>query len=125
MKLGKNANINFALEYTIKSSFLNHGQLCLCGSRIFIQKKIYNKFKKLLIKKASALKVGDPKEKNNFLGAVVSKNHMEKILKKIKTAKKEGGKVLLGGTRKFLKGDLKNGYYINPRIIENFYLLNQ
>tara|TARA_B100001750_G_C15522400_1_gene613165 strand:- start:6338 stop:7783 length:1446 start_codon:yes stop_codon:yes gene_type:complete len=115
----KDANINLALEYTIKASFLNQGQICLCGSRIFIQKKIYNKFKKLLIKKASALKVGDPKEKNNFLGAVVSKNHMEKILKKIKTAKKEGGKVLLGGTRKFLKGDLKNGYYINPTIIEN------
>ena len=123
---GKNPNIifddcdlNLALDYTIKASFTNQGQICLCGSRIFIQKKIYSQFKKNLIKKTSALKVGDPKNKKNFLGAVVSKDHMNKILEKINLAKKEGGKILTGGKRKIIKGELKEGYYIEPTIIEN------
>ena len=123
---GKNPNIifddcdlNLALDYTVKASFTNQGQICLCGSRIFIQKKIYNQFKKNLIKKTSALKVGDPKNKKNFLGAVVSKDHMNKILEKINLAKKQGGRILTGGKRKIIKGELKEGYYIEPTIIEN------
>lgn len=123
---GKNPNIIFedadlklALNYTIKASFLNQGQICLCGSRIFLQQKIYTKFKNLFLKKTAELKVGDPQKKENFLGAVISKSHMNKIITNINTAKKEGGKILLGGTKKILKGKLKEGYYVNPTIIEN------
>ena len=84
-----------------------------------MQKEIYEKFKAALIKKSSKLTVGDPKDPSSNLGAVVSKQHMEKILSKIEEAKKLGGKILLGGEREVLNGELKGGYYIQPTIIEN------
>ena len=67
--------------------------------------------------KTKQLKVGDPKE-NNDLGAVVSKDHMHKILEKIELAKEEGGQILCGGERVILDGELSEGYYIAPTIIE-------
>tara|TARA_Y100001968_G_C19434836_1_gene759064 strand:+ start:1056 stop:2498 length:1443 start_codon:yes stop_codon:yes gene_type:complete len=123
---GKNPNIVFsdadfekAVSFASRAAFTNQGQICLCGSRLFVQEKIYEKFKIALIEKSSKLTVGDPKDPNSNLGAVVSKDHMEKILNKIEEAKKLGGKILIGGDRKILSGELKDGYYINPTIIEN------
>ena len=121
---GKNPNIIFsdanfddAVEIALKASFRNQGQICLCGSRLLVEKSIYEKFKVAFLQKTKELKVGDPKE-NNDLGAVVSKSHMNKILEKIDLAKKEGGKILCGGHRIILDGELKGGYYIAPTIIE-------
>lgn len=122
---GKNPNIIFsdtnlkkAVDWAIKSSFLNQGQICLCGSRLFIEKSIYNDFKELFVKKTKDLVLGDPRNKKSFLGAVVSKGHMKSILNKISIAKKLGGIVLTGGKRKELPGKLKGGYFIEPTIIE-------
>jgi aminomuconate-semialdehyde/2-hydroxymuconate-6-semialdehyde dehydrogenase len=122
---GKNPNIVFsdanfdkALDMAVKAGFSNQGQICLCGSRLFIQDDIYDRFKEALVKKVLSLKVGDPKEKNIDLGAVVSKEHMNKILSKIEEAKEIGGKILIGGNRKVLDGELSNGYYIEPTVIE-------
>jgi len=122
---GKNPNIVFsdanfdkAVDMAVKAGFSNQGQICLCGSRLFIEENIYNEFKESLILKVSKLIVGDPKDNNSDLGAVVSKNHMEKILSRIKEAKKLGGKILIGGSRKYLSGDLSEGYYIEPTVIE-------
>ena len=122
---GKNPNIIFsdsdfdkAVSFASRAAFTNQGQICLCGSRIFIQEDIYKKFKEALISKASKLKVGDPKDTNTNLGAVVSKEHMNKILSKIELSKQLGGKILLGGEREILNGEFKDGYYIQPTIIE-------
>ena len=122
---GKNPNIIFAdadFDYAVKMSakaaFSNQGQICLCGSRLFVQESIYDNFKTAIIKETKKLVVGDPKNVNSNLGAVVSKEHMEKILKCIQTAKEEGGKILTGGNRLVLDGELKNGYYIEPTIID-------
>ena len=121
---GKNPNIIFAdadfedaLEMALKASFRNQGQICLCGSRLFVEEPIYEKFKATFVKRTQELKVGNPKTDNN-LGAVVSKNHMNSILSKIELAKEEGGKVLCGGNRLILDGELSEGYYIEPTIIE-------
>ena len=129
---GKNPNIIFsdtdverAVDWAIKSSFLNQGQICLCGSRLFIERVIYEDFKSLFVKKTKDLVVGNPKEKSSFLGAVVSKNHMKSVLTKISSAKKEGGVILTGGKRKVLSGKLKNGYYIEPTIIEGLGYLSK
>ena len=129
---GKNPNIIFsdtdverAVDWAIKSSFLNQGQICLCGSRLFIERVIYEDFKSLFVKKTKDLVVGNPKEKSSFLGAVVSKNHMKSVLTKISYAKKEGGVILTGGKRKVLSGKLKNGYYIEPTIIEGLGYLSK
>lgn len=121
---GKNPNIIFddcnyenALKTTVHSSFANQGQICLCGSRIFIQRKIYDKFKNDFVNKVNQLKVGDPLEEVN-LGAVVSKDHQQKVLSYVDLAKNEGGTVLSGGYALFPEGRCKNGYFIAPTIIE-------
>lgn len=122
---GKNPNIIFSdcdydkmLSTTMLSSFANQGQICLCGSRIFVQKNIYEKFKSDFIAKTQKLIVGPPLEEKTKIGAVVSRQHMEKVLSYIELAKQEGGTVLCGGKQKVLDGDFSNGYYIEPTIIE-------
>ena len=122
---GKNPNIVFAdadfdlaLEMAVKASFSNQGQICLCGSRLFVERPIYDKFKAAFVEKTKALKVGNPKDAESNLGAVVSESHMNNILNRIEQAKKEGGTVLCGGERVILEGDLETGFYIAPTIIE-------
>ncbi|MEY3084238.1 MAG: hypothetical protein RL037_418 [Bacteroidota bacterium] len=122
---GKNANIIFAdcdfedmLNTTIRSSFANQGQICLCGSRIFIERPLYEKFKQAFVEKVSRSKVSFPMDPAAKLGAVVSKSHMEKVLSYIELAKEEGGAVLTGGHRVYLEAPYENGYYIAPTIIE-------
>ncbi|HFA51990.1 MAG TPA: aldehyde dehydrogenase [Bacteroidetes bacterium] len=123
---GKNPNIIFAdcnydkmLATTLRSSFANQGQICLCGSRIFVERTIYERFKNDFIKKTKELKVGPPLDAATKVGAVVSKPHFEKILSYIKLAKEEGGNILCGGKKAALNGGHKNGWYIYPTIIEN------
>ncbi len=122
---GKNPNIIFAdcdfdqaLSTTLRSSFANQGQICLCGSRIFIERPIYEKFKAAFVAKVDKTKVSFPSDPKAKLGAVVSKPHMEKILSYIELAKEEGGAILSGGTQVHLEGEYKDGYYIRPTVIE-------
>lgn len=122
---GKNPNIIFAdcdyermLETTVRSSFNNQGQICLCGSRIYVEKSLYEKFKKDFVERVQQLKVGDPADPNSRLGAVVSKVHFDKVLGCIALAKAEGGTVLCGGAAIKLPGALAGGWYIAPTVIE-------
>jgi aminomuconate-semialdehyde/2-hydroxymuconate-6-semialdehyde dehydrogenase len=122
---GKNPNIIFAdcdfdamLKTTIQSSFANQGEICLCGSRIFVERPIYEKFKTAFVEKASKLKPGDPSLTTTRMGAIVSKGHMEKILSYVELAQQEGGKILTGGKRVILDGELKEGWFIEPTVIE-------
>lgn len=122
---GKNPTIIFndahfddALNNAVRSSFTNQGQICLCGSRIFIQSDIYEKFKQAFIEKVNTIKVGNPENDENFMGAVVSAEHLEKIEYYVNLAKEEGGTVLTGGHRVHLDGEYKDGYYFRPTVIE-------
>jgi aminomuconate-semialdehyde/2-hydroxymuconate-6-semialdehyde dehydrogenase len=124
---GKNAAIVFddcefdaAVSTTVRSSFSNQGQICLCGSRILVEKSIYSQFRDALVAKASRIKVGDPSDPTTRMGAVVSKDHRDKILNHIQIAVEEGGKVLCGGkaTSPEGKDELSGGYYLEPTIIE-------
>ena len=122
---GKNPNIIFAdcdfekmIHTTINSSFSNQGEICLCGSRILIERGIYEKFKTRFVEETAKLKVGDPNEKGVRLGAIVSNVHFEKIMYHINLAKEEGGKILFGGEQVKLEGRCKNGLFIQPTIIE-------
>jgi aminomuconate-semialdehyde/2-hydroxymuconate-6-semialdehyde dehydrogenase len=101
---GKNPNIVFAdcdfdkaVQTTVRSSFSNQGEICLCGSRIFVERSIYEKFKTAFVEEVKKLKVGNPLDDNNWIGAIVSKPHMEKILSYVELAKQEGGSILCGG----------------------------
>ena len=122
---GKNPNIIFndcdfdkMLKTTLNSSFANQGQICLCGSRILIQRGIYQKFKEAFVEKVKKMKVGNPLNEDSKLGAIVSKPHYEKILSYIEIAKEEGGKILAGGYAVHLDGEQSEGWYIAPTIIE-------
>ncbi|UAM98540.1 aldehyde dehydrogenase [Polaribacter litorisediminis] len=121
---GKNPNIIFAdcdyekmLATTVRSSFSNQGQICLCGSRILIEEKIYDQFKKDFIKKVKQLNVDHPSKSNSDIGALVSKEHLEKIESYIEIAENEGGKIVCGGLEVTIPG-FENGYYFQPTIIE-------
>jgi aminomuconate-semialdehyde/2-hydroxymuconate-6-semialdehyde dehydrogenase len=122
---GKNPNIIFddcdfdeAIQTSLNSSFANQGQICLCGSRILVQRGIYEKFKNEFVSRTDRMIVGDPMNDKSRLGAIVSKPHYEKILSYIQLAKEEGGSILTGGVPVKLDGDLSNGWYIRPTIIE-------
>ncbi len=106
------------LSTTLRSSFANQGQICLCGSRIFIQRGIYDKFKTAFVDKVSNFLVDEPTNPKAKLGAVVSKDHMEKVLSYVQLAKEEGGTVLTGGERVILNAPFNEGYYLRPTIIE-------
>ncbi len=121
---GKNPNIIFAdcnyddmLKTTVRSSFANQGQICLCGSRIFVEESIYKKFKTDFIEAISNLKVGNPFDESTNIGALVSKPHLEKVKSFIDNASAFGGKVLFGGKEVEIDG-FEQGYYLQPTIIE-------
>lgn len=113
----EDADFEDALRTTLRSSFANQGQICLCGSRILIQRPIYDKFKEALVAKASKMVAGDPLDPSTKLGAVVSEAHMEKILSYIALAKEEGGQILCGGHRLHPEG-VEGGFYVAPTVIE-------
>ena len=122
---GKNANIVFAdsdfeeaLQGTLRSSFTNQGQVCLCGSRVFVERPIYERFKSALVERTRALKQGDPLKPETQQGAVVSREHFDKVLSYIELARKEGGKILTGGQAASLEGRCKDGWFIQPTLIE-------
>jgi aminomuconate-semialdehyde/2-hydroxymuconate-6-semialdehyde dehydrogenase len=121
---GKNPNIIFAdcnyddmLITTIKSSFRNQGEICLCGSRIYVESLIYDKFVVDFVSKTKELTVGDPQDPKTDLGAIVSLEHKEKILSYIKLAQEEGGKIECGGNEIKPEGRCKDGWFVEPTII--------
>jgi aminomuconate-semialdehyde/2-hydroxymuconate-6-semialdehyde dehydrogenase len=122
---GKNPTMVFAdadwedtLSTVVRASFTNQGQICLCGSRIFVEKPIYEQFKAEFVKRVGQLQVGDPLLPETQVGAVVSKAHQSKILSYIDLAKEEGGRILLGGNAITLEGRCAEGYFVAPTIIE-------
>jgi aminomuconate-semialdehyde/2-hydroxymuconate-6-semialdehyde dehydrogenase len=122
---GKNPNIIFAdcdfdemLSTTMRSSFANQGQICLCGSRIFIERSIYDKFKTAFVDKVSKTVVSFPQDPAARMGALVSKPHMEKVLSYVELAKQEGGTVLTGGERVILDAPYNEGFYVRPTVID-------
>lgn len=122
---GKNPNIVFAdcnyeemLATTVRSSFSNQGEICLCGSRIFVERPMFERFKNDFVAHVAALKVGDPLEAKTNVGAIVSKQHFDKIMSYIELAKTEGGTILCGGKQAHPDDRCSDGWFIEPTVIE-------
>lgn len=122
---GKNPNIIFAdcdfeqaVKTTVRSSFSNQGEICLCGSRVFIERPIYEKFRDAFVAEVKKLKIGNPLDENNWIGALVSKQHQEKVESYIALAQEEGGTIACGGKRASVNGEFSEGYYLEPTVIE-------
>ncbi|CAN5389875.1 aldehyde dehydrogenase [soil metagenome] len=121
---GKNPNIIFAdcdfelaMSTTISSSFSNQGEICLCGSRIFVERSLFDRFTTEFVKRTKELTIGDPLEAVTRIGALVSEGHMNKVLSYIELAKQEGGKILVGGNRVTIEGRCSHGYFVEPTVI--------
>lgn len=110
-------NYEKMLQTVVRSSFTNQGQICLCGSRIYVQRGIYDKFRSDLVQASAALKIGDPFDGETKVGAIVSKVHYDKILHHIQLAREQGGKILCGGNAVHPAG-FEEGWYIQPTVIE-------
>jgi len=121
---GKNPVIIFAdcdyeemLETTVRSSFSNQGQICLCGSRILVQKSIYEKFVADFSARVKALKIGDPSLPETEVGALISEGHLHKVLSYIDLAQMEGGLIACGGKQVHMPAPMDGGYYVEPTVI--------
>ncbi len=97
---------------------LNQGEVCTCPSRALVHAKIYDRFMEKAIARVNAIKQGDPVEASTMIGAQASNDQLEKILSYIDIGKAEGAKVLTGGGRANLGGELSEGYYVQPTILE-------
>ncbi|MBC7428894.1 MAG: aldehyde dehydrogenase [Bacteriovorax sp.] len=123
---GKNPTIVFAdcdfdrtVNEVMRSAFSNQGQICLCGSRIFVERSIYDKFSKALAEKVKQLKVGNPLDSQSDQGSTVSLLHFNKVMKWLDIAKSENGEFLAGGYSVKLVGENSEGYFIAPTLIAN------
>ncbi|MCS6973178.1 MAG: aldehyde dehydrogenase [Cyclobacteriaceae bacterium] len=121
---GKNPNMVFAdcdfekaVRTSVQAAFSNQGEICLCGSRIFVERKIFERFTEAFIQQTKELTVGDPLDDKTRIGALISEAHMKKVLGYIDLAKQEGGSILTGGNRVRVSGRCAEGYFIEPTVI--------
>src|SRR4051812_27920737 len=122
---GKNPNIIFAdadldaaIAGSVRSSFANQGQVCLCGSRVFVERPAYDDFVRRFVETAGKLKLGDPLESGTDQGAIVSKVQLEKVKSYVELAKEEGGTILLGGEApKSPNERCQGGYFFPPTVV--------
>ncbi len=121
---GKNATVVFddcdidkAVSGAVRAGFANQGQVCLCGSRVLVQKGIYDSFVERFVHAVSEMKVGDPADPDSSLGALISTEHRNKVEDYIALAKEEGGTVATGGVRPKLGAPLDSGAFLRPTVI--------
>ncbi|RJU87181.1 MAG: aldehyde dehydrogenase family protein [Candidatus Poseidoniales archaeon] len=120
---GKNSSIVFAdcdMEKTIagvvRSGFLNQGQVCLCGSRILVEDSVYDEFERAFVEAVEQMRIGDPADDSTDLGALISKDHLQKVQGYVDIAIEEGGRILTGGTP-CLPSGFEEGNWMAPTVI--------
>src|SRR5262249_35079165 len=123
---GKNPNILFAdcdpdeaMNVSLRSAFENQGEICLCGSRIFVERPLYADFVERFVAAARRLVVGDPLEADTQQGALISRRHLERVQEYIRLARDEGGKVLCGGQVPSLPPRCRGGYFLQPAVVSD------
>ena len=122
---GKNPNVVFAdadleqaVATSITSSFANQGEICLCGSRLFVERTIYDEFLDRFLKGTKKLRIGDPQDASTDVGALVSEAHLRKVEGYVALAREEGGAILVGGKRpENLPERVRDGYFLEPTVI--------
>ncbi len=122
---GKNAtivlddcDIDRHIDSIVRASFLNQGQVCLCGSRILIQEAIYEVFKTKFVDSVNRLKIGDPSDENTDLGSLISPQHLEKVTSYVNLAIEEGGTILTGGISPEIGAEFEGGNWITPTVVD-------
>lgn len=111
------ADFDAAVEGAARAGFLNQGQVCLCGSRILVERSIHEPFVEALTARVEAMVVGDPSDPETELGALISAAHREKVEGYIALAREEGGTIQTGGGRPELGGDSAGGFFVQPTVV--------
>lgn len=112
------ANLDRDLSALVRSSFLNQGEICLCGSRLYVHAKIYESFVERFVREVESLKVGDPRDPETFMGPLVSREHLAKVKSYIAWAKDAGLQVRTGGEAPAnLPENLRGGFFLRPTVI--------
>ena len=106
------------LDTIVRSGFANQGEICLCGSRLLVQRSVYEDFRECYLDRVRALRVGDPEIAGTDLGALVSRAHHDKVMGCIERARAEGGRVLCGGESIRIDGRCADGWFVAPTVIE-------
>jgi aminomuconate-semialdehyde/2-hydroxymuconate-6-semialdehyde dehydrogenase len=122
---GKNPNIVFAdadldaaIDGSVRSSFANQGQVCLCGSRVFVERSAYKEFVDRFVDKTSKLNIGDPLDEKTEQGAIISKTQLDKVKFYVDLAQQEGGRIILGGSAPdSINERCRSGYFFPPTVI--------
>ncbi len=117
----EDADLSSCIPTALRAAFTNQGEVCLCGSRIFVQRSIYEHFLERFLEGTRDLVTGDPRSGATHLGALVSGEHLEKVCSYIELARQEGGAICLGGDSPLLSGELAEGYFLNPTVITDLH----
>ena len=112
------ADLGEAVPQAVRAAFSNTGQICLCGSRILIEKSVYDRVRDELVERVRALRVGDPLDPATEQGALVSRQHFEKVMGCLSLAREEGARVLCGGERAKVSGRCARGFFVQPTLLE-------
>jgi len=127
---GKSPNVFFADVAAQRDDFfdkalegftmfaLNQGEVCTCPSRALVQESIYPQFMEMALARVAKITQGDPLDTDTMIGAQASTEQLEKILSYLDIGRQEGAKVLAGGSRNVLPGELKDGYYVQPTVFQ-------
>jgi aminomuconate-semialdehyde/2-hydroxymuconate-6-semialdehyde dehydrogenase len=121
---GKNPNIVFAdadlddaIRTSLRSAFDNQGEICLCGSRVFVEQAVYPEFVERFTAAVQKLRVGDPLDPAMDQGALISRGHFDKVMSYLRLARAEGGRILCGGQAASVGGRCRDGYFVQPTVI--------
>ncbi len=106
------------MNTVLRASLHNSGQICLCGSRILVQRSVYDEFREAFVRRVAAMRVGDPADPDTRLGPLASRAHFDKVMAAIELARAEGGRVLCGGNAIRPEGRCANGWFVAPTVIE-------
>ncbi|XP_071948461.1 4-trimethylaminobutyraldehyde dehydrogenase A-like isoform X2 [Antedon mediterranea] len=113
-------NLENAVKGAMMANFMTQGEVCSNGTRVFVERSIKDKFVEKLLAKTKQMKIGNPMHEDTMVGAMINKQHMEKVMRYIEGAKQQGAKILCGGER-IIPTDtsLSNGYFLSPCIMDN------
>merc|ERR1711983_276042 len=111
------ANLKNAVKGALMANFLSQGEVCSNGTRVFIQRGIYDKFVAEFVRQAKNMKVGDPMNEDTTVGGTISEDHAKKVLGYVDLVKKEGAKVECGEERVIVPGECVGGWYLTPAVV--------
>ncbi|QOJ14596.1 MAG: aldehyde dehydrogenase [Planctomycetia bacterium] len=121
---GKNATVVFAdadfeqaVSESVRAAFANQGQVCLCGSRVLVEKSIYAQFTDAFVQRTRALRIGDPLDEATTQGALSSQAHLDKVKRYVALARAEGGRIICGDDPIVLPERCRNGWFHPPTVI--------